>query len=144
MAYHIAFVHKKFVEMFVNGQKNIESRLSINTPSCWSVEKDDVILFKEVGGEIRCAGKIAAVHKFDRLTYPDINVLASLFSRNVGVSEYDDYWIQKSKSRFAVFMEIEKIVEVQYPRHLTPRGIQSAWLSNFSIDQSFRVLFENL
>lgn len=129
--FHVAFLHKHYIDLIESGSKTIESRLTINRPLCWDIEKDDTVLFKEVGGEIRLIAKVTAVHKFDNLNSDDINVLADLFFASVGAGP--EYWLSKSRSKYAVFIEIDVPQKITFPIHLTPRAVQSAWVRNFAI-----------
>lgn len=133
---HVAFLHKRHIDNILCGKKTIESRLSVNKPLAWSVERNDIILFKEVSGEIRVKAIVGTVHNFDRLTSNDISVLANLFSLSVGITENDPYWQMKINSRYAVFIELTSISPISFPASLTPRGVQSAWIRNFIVPEN--------
>jgi len=125
---HVAFLHKKYLDAIERGEKTIESRLSINRPPCWNIKDSDILLLKETSGEIRLSARIKAIHKFDNLHPEDIIVLSRLFIEGCGVLIDDKYWLAKSKSRYAVFIELQSISKISFSKDLTPRGFQSGWV----------------
>jgi ASC-1-like (ASCH) protein len=125
---HVAFLHKKYLDAIERGEKTIESRLSINRPPCWNIKDSDILLLKETSGEIRLSARIKAIHKFDNLQSEDITILAQLFADGCGVSLDDKYWLAKSKSRYAVFIELRSVSKISFAKDLTPRGFQSGWV----------------
>ena len=143
MATHVAFVRKEIADKIRSGEKHIESRLSINRPPAWKTKVGDLLLFKEVGGEINLAADVTAVHKFEKLSPTDILSLAELFCSEMGTTPTNPYWQTKSGSRYAVFIEFANVTIIKFPRALTPKGVQSAWVANFREDFLARCLVSN-
>ena len=128
---HVAFIRPDVAAKIRRGSKTIESRLSRNRPPAWQVEAGDCILFKETGGEITLQATVAQVHRFDALRPCDIEALADLFSPAMDTSPANPYWSRKARSRYAVFIVLDQVTEVTFPPAATPRGVRSAWVTDF-------------
>lgn len=131
MACHIAFIKSEPLRRILSGVKTAECRLSINHPPAWSIEVGDFILFKKSGGEIVCRARARAVHKFSSLTPSDVAALAELVAPLTGAAPDSAFWLNKQCARFAVIMEFDQVERVTFPPQATPRGVLSAWVSNF-------------
>lgn len=131
---HVAFVRPDIIQKLASGQKTMESRLSVNRPPSWAVQPGDIILFKENGGDIKLQAIAKTVHRFDKLTPTDIPQLVTRFKDQLGTTVDAPYWQTKQKSRYAVFIELDNIIPIDFPSDETPRGVMSAWVANFQAE----------
>jgi ASC-1-like (ASCH) protein len=130
MKTHVAFIQSEPLARIKSGMKTVECRLSVNRPLAWNTQPGDFILFKETGGEIKLRARVEYVLKFESLTPTDIQSLAELVQPFSG-AETSAYFTHKSKSRYAVIIGLIDVTPIEFPASATPRGIQSAWVSNF-------------
>ena len=128
---HVAFIQSEPLSRILSGVKRAECRLSINRPPAWKAEAGDTILFKESGGEITCRARIKAVSKFESLTPGDVSALAELVAPLTGASPTNAFWLRKKSARYAVIMELDQVERVSFPPEATPRGVMSAWVTDF-------------
>ena len=133
--YHVAFIQKEPLSRILSGIKTVEARLSRNRPPSWNVQTGDVILFKQTGGGIVAEATVADVSRFDNLRPADVKAIAELVSPLTGSSPSSPYWQMKTNSRYAVLIELSNVQPIQFPDEFTPKGVMSAWVSDFKHGQ---------
>lgn len=130
MNYHVAFIQKEPLNRILSGTKKAEIRMGINRPEAWKVEAGDLLLFKASGGNIIAAAEVKAVSRFEGLMPDDIRSLGELIAPLIGTNR-SLYFEQKIDARYAVVIEFDIPHPIHFPSALTPRGVQSGWVSNF-------------
>lgn len=130
MNYHVAFIQQEPLNRVLSGIKKAEIRMGINRPEAWKVEAGDLLLFKASGGNIVAAAEVKDVSRFEGLTPEEIRSLAELVAPLIGTSR-STYFEQKLDARYAVIIEFDTPHPIKFPSALTPRGVQSGWVSNF-------------
>lgn len=129
MKIHVAFLKREVIEAFLSGRKHYECRLSKRPSPVALVSRGDRVLLKQSGGEILAAAMVVDKHLFSGLCPEDIDALYELVG-SPGKFEAG-YWHSKKDARHAVILELSDIATVSFPEEFTPRGVQSAWVSNF-------------
>ncbi|KKS33218.1 MAG: hypothetical protein UU93_C0001G0049 [Candidatus Amesbacteria bacterium GW2011_GWA2_42_12] len=123
---HVAIMNKKFGDLIakiLSGEKRIESRWSKNKIAPWGkVHPNDVIYFKQPGGNVEAKAEVEIVRQFER---KDFNEARKLFS-------VPDAWT-KNKN-YCVLMWLKNPKKVS-PFRINKSGFGSAaaWLSDFKI-----------
>lgn len=129
MKTHVAFLKREVIESFLSGRKHYECRLSKRPSPVTLVSRGDRVLLKQSGGEILAIATVVDKHLFSGLCPEDIDALYELVG-SPGKFEAS-YWDSKRGARHAVILELSEVAPVSFPKEFTPRGIQSAWVSNF-------------
>lgn len=126
---HIAIVRGEYAEPILIGTKTIESRLTKTRKAPFGrIRIGERIYFKKSSGPFFATAIVSAVHEFESLTEQLVEDLRELFDDRVLGG--DVYWSQRSGSRFAVFVELDRVEPVGYGpsyRDLVAIGSRDAW-----------------
>lgn len=117
MRRHVAVVLPRYVDAILAGRKTVEVRLSMNRCLPWGrVAAGDVVFFKERGGPVRAAARVARVEAFEELTERRVRGLERRYARAadaVGAA----YWGAKRGAAYATMVWIEGVhVPTRPPR----------------------------
>ena len=119
MPIHVAILKPVYIRAILVGRKTIESRLTVqNRPPYGVVRPGERLFIKASGGPFMATAIAGKVTQFNDLTPRRVEALRRRFQKRVGGD--DAYWRSKRDSRFAVFIELCGVSELDvgpaYPK----------------------------
>lgn len=108
MAEHVAILYKRYIDLILQGEKTVESRLT-RTPRApfRAIAPGDRIYFKASSGPFMATAIADSVDFHEALTPVKINRLKHQY--NDAVCGDDDYWNAKLTSRYATFVTLRDV-----------------------------------
>lgn len=109
---HLAFMHPKYLDMVLSGEKTIESRFMTtnrNHPA-FTCEPGDYIAFKRTGGDVEARAIASAVRRFYYLDAEKMEEIRNSFGDRIRSD--DSFWDKKKNSKRAVLIELEDVVQI--------------------------------
>ena len=124
---HLAVFNDIILNELLAGNKTIESRFSTNRISPFGkVQSGDIVLVKKSGGPVVAVFVTGSVSSYSNLTPAKISALRHQYSNSLGLSENDEFWKEKVKSKYGTLITIKRLMEV-YPYHIEKKD-RTGWV----------------
>jgi len=109
---HLAILKKPYLDMILDGRKQVESRFSkVRGPAFGQVFVGDRLFLKISSGPVCATATVAAVEDFEDLTPRKMIELKQRYNRYILGT--DEYWRSKSDSRFGFLAWIEDVRRIE-------------------------------
>lgn len=140
MRIHIAILKRPYLNMILDGRKQLECRLTRTKCQPYKqIAAGEKVLLKESGGPIRGEAIVKSVKFFDNLSPSDVEKLYRQYNDQIlGAKEY---WQSRNNCRCCSLIWLKKVKKIT-PYHVKTKGMR-AWLtyekalpSSISVDMS--------
>ncbi len=110
---HLAFMHPKYLDMVISGEKTVESRFVTTKRKhpAFSCQPGHYIAFKRTGGDVEARAGVRAVHRFYDLQPEEVDRIRSEWNDRICAD--DEFWDKKYNSKQAVLIELEEVVTIR-------------------------------
>jgi dephospho-CoA kinase/ASC-1-like (ASCH) protein len=109
---HLAILNEPYLSLILDGTKTIESRFSQKRMIPYrQVDKGDIIILKKSGGAIVGLFEANTIDYFEPFNTDDVIKIKSEYNERLCCS--DDFWSQKSTSRYATLIKIENLFKLE-------------------------------
>ncbi|USN99499.1 MAG: ASCH domain-containing protein [Phycisphaeraceae bacterium] len=127
MRFHIAVVHRRYLELILSGVKTAEARLGKTRREPYaSLREGEPVFFKQAGGPIRARAVASRVHRFELTDSGDLDRVRRRFERRLGGPS--PYWAERAEARFATIIELDRVEPIDAaPAWYRPTNTRSAW-----------------
>ena len=139
MPIHVAILKKPYIDLVVDGQKTVESRLTQNAlPPYRMIQLGERIYFKESCGPFRAMGVADTVEFHEGLTPSEVNAIRRKW--NDRICGDDAYWKLKANRRYASLISLRDVEPIDF----APRFTKSNGLAWFVLDETCDPMFETV
>jgi hypothetical protein len=122
---HVAIVHRRYVDLILDGSKRVECRLTrTRKPPFGTVKAGERVWIKETSGPVRAAARVAKAQCLADLTPSGVEQLRRDF--NALIRGDAAFWRAKRGSRFATLIWLENVRPVERGPAI-PRSRGAAW-----------------
>ena len=113
IAVHLAIFSEPLLEKLLAGVKTLESRFSNNKISPFGqIQKGDLVVVKKSGGPVMATFITDIVDSYSNLTPKKIEKIKNEHSLTLGLSIEDDFWNEKTNSKYATLIRIKQLKEI--------------------------------
>ncbi len=107
---HLAIFNEPFLALIYKGEKEIESRFSINKISPFlKVSSGDLIILKSSGGPVTGFFIAGQVKYYSNLDTTKLNKIEIKYGRKI-CSNYDpNFWVDRKLAKYATLIEVKKV-----------------------------------
>lgn len=110
---HAVVIHPRYLDLVLSGEKDIESRLSVNRVEPFGVVRvGERLYFKARGGAFGATALVARVNFYEGLTPRAVEGLRRQW--NGRVRGELSYWRSKRRARFATLIELSAVEPVAF------------------------------
>lgn len=126
MRIHIAILKRPYLNMILDGRKQLECRLTrTKCPPFKQISAGEKVLLKESGGPIRGEAIVKSVQFFDDLSPSDVETLHQEYNDQIlGAIEY---WQSRKNCRCCSLIWLKKVKKIP-PYRVKTKGMR-AWLT---------------
>lgn len=130
---HLAVFNEPFLALLYKGEKEIESRFSINKVSPFNkVSKNDVVILKSSGGPVSGFFIAGDVQFYSNLNNKKLNEIKRKFGKKI-CADYDpNFWTSRDGTNYATLIEVKNVTP------LNPFKIEKKDRSAWSVLQESR------
>lgn len=110
---HLAFMHGKYLDMILSGQKTVESRFMLTNRDhpAFKCQPGHYIAFKRSGGDAEARALAGAVHNFYDLQPEEVDRIR--LDWNDCIMADDAFWEKKRNSKRAVLIELQEVLSIK-------------------------------
>ncbi len=129
---HLAVFNEPFLTMIFSGEKEIESRFSINNVAPFSrVRKGDIIIIKKSGGNIEGVFLAGETLYFSNLTQERLSQIEQQYGKKIGWHVDPDFFSNKSSANYLSLIFIDKVRKCVSETSKADRTAWSVLLTSF-------------
>ena len=112
MRKHLAVLKREYIGALIAGRKTIEARLTRTRREPWGqIEAGDFVYLKRVGGGVCGTARVAGVKSFEGLDEAGVAEIKERYNSEILGDE--EYWGQKSDSRYGVLVWLDDVKAVE-------------------------------
>ncbi|MBN1796148.1 MAG: ASCH domain-containing protein [Sedimentisphaerales bacterium] len=109
---HLVILKQHYLDLIIDGQKKIESRLTkTKRPFFGQVKAGDVLFLKQSSGPVCAKAKVKKALHFDNLTPQQIQSLKVKY--NHLILGFDDYWQSRTDCKYGVLVWLKDVKQIK-------------------------------